>query len=152
TIRGTFPLAPSRRVLIESELVFDLPDIAAKFGQASQAEQDAFLLAFRFGGRSEHALARRHVADHAGAGTDDGLVLDVDVIGHADLAGQNDVVAGAARTGDADLADKQVVLADLTVVADLHEVIDLGARADARGLEGAAVDGRAGANFHIVAN
>ena len=36
--------------------------------------------------------------------------------------------------------------------ADLHEVVDLGAVADARGLKGAAVDGRAGADLDVVAD
>ena len=36
--------------------------------------------------------------------------------------------------------------------ADLHQVVDLGALADARGLEGAAVDGGAGADLDVVAD
>ena len=47
---------------------------------------------------------------------------------------------------------KQVVPADLAVVADLHQVVDLGPRADARRLEGAAVDRRAGADLDVVAD
>ena len=88
----------------------------------------------------------------AGLGADHGPVADVDVIDDADLAGHHDVIAGAARAGDAHLADEQVVLADLAVVADLHQVVDLGAGADARRLEGAAVDGGAGADLDVVAD
>ena len=42
--------------------------------------------------------------------------------------------------------------ADLAVVADLHQVVDLGARADARRLEGAAINRRAGADLDVVAD
>src|SRR5208337_1809430 len=38
----------------------------------------------------------------------------------------------------------------LDVVADVHEVVDLGAAADAGFVESAAVDGGVGADFHIV--
>ena len=40
----------------------------------------------------------------------------------------------------------------LAVVGDLHQVVDLGAGADARGLEGAAIDRGAGADLDVVAD
>src|SRR6185436_13396293 len=51
---------------------------------------------------------------------------------------------------DADLADEQVVLSNFAVVADLDEIVDLRSGADASGFEGAAVDGGAGADLHVV--
>ena len=40
----------------------------------------------------------------------------------------------------------------MAIVGDQHLVVDLGPGADARGLEGAAVDGGAGADFNVVAD
>ena len=54
------------------------------------------------------------------------------------------------RAGNAHLADEQIVFADLTVVPDLHQVVDFCPRANARSHEGSAVDGGAGANFDVV--
>ena len=99
-------------------------------GSLSRRHEDALLFALRRGWGAEHALAGGHVLGHAGLGADDGPVADVDVIDDADLAGDHDVIARAARAGDAHLADEQVVPADPAVVADLHEVVDLGAFAD----------------------
>src|SRR5262249_16769256 len=57
---------------------------------------------------------------------------------------------GAARAGDAHLADQEVVRADPAIVANHHQVVDLGALANARRLERAAVDRRAGTNLDII--
>src|SRR5262249_56337208 len=104
------------------------------------------------GGAAEGSLAVGDVRRDAGFGADDGAGADVDVVGDADLAGHHDVVAGRRGAGDADLAGENVVLADLAVVGHLDEVVDLGAAADARGLEGAAVHGGAGADLDVVAD
>ena len=45
---------------------------------------------------------------------------------------------------------KQVVPADLVVVADHDQVVDLGPLADPRGLEGGAVDRAVGADLDVV--
>src|SRR5207245_879760 len=60
--------------------------------------------------------------------------------------------AGGRRAGDANLADQQVVRTDAAVVGDHHKVVDLRPQADARGLEGAAVDGGAGADLDVIAD
>src|SRR5262249_20656193 len=138
-------------MLLQSEVPFDALEVAAHFRQLFQRHEDALLFALRRGRAAEHALALRHVARHAGLGADDGPRADVDVVRDADLAGTHHVIARAAGAGDAHLADEQVVLADLAVVADLHEVVDLGAGADARGLERAAVNRRAGPDLGVIA-
>src|SRR5438093_3598192 len=76
----------------------------------------------------------------------------MDVIGNADLTGDDHIISRSARAGNPHLADEEIVPADLAVVADLNQVVDLGTGADACGLEGAAVDGRAGADLDIVAD
>ena len=48
------------------------------------------------------------------------------------------------------LAGEDVVPADSAVVPDHHQVVDLGPFADPRRAEGAAVDGRAGADLDVV--
>src|SRR5262249_45576682 len=98
------------------------------------------------------ALTGRDVFGHAGLGADHRAAADVYVIGDAHLARKNHMIAGAAGAGNPHLADEEVVATDLAVVADLHQVIDLGPRADARGLEGAAVDGGASADLDVVAD
>src|SRR6266478_2213906 len=70
----------------------------------------------------------------------------------ADLTRDHDVIARGAGAGNPHLTDQQVVSTDLAVVADLHEIVDLSAFANDRGLEGAAVDGGAGADFHVIAD
>src|SRR5579875_687871 len=142
----------SRRASIQSQSLLHLPDIAAQLRQFGQTEQDAFFFAFGAGGRAQHAFAGRHVAVHAGTGADDGPIVNVDVIGYADLAGNHHVIPSAARASDAHLANKEVVFADLAVVADLYLVIDFGSGTDTCGLESTAIDGGASTDFHIVAD
>src|SRR5258708_2412729 len=74
------------------------------------------------------------------------------MIGHADLPGNNDVVARAARSRDAHLAGNQVMLADSAIMADLHQVVDFGSQPNARRLEGPPIDGRAGPDLDIILN
>src|SRR5216683_5328114 len=76
----------------------------------------------------------------------------MNMVRNADLTRDHDVIARGAGACDSHLTDQQVVSPDLAVVADLHEIIDLGAFANDRGLERAAVDGGAGADFHVIAD
>ena len=71
------------------------------------------------------------------------------MIAHAHLAGHHHVIAGGRAAGDADLRAEHVVPADAAVVGDHHQVVDFRALADDRRAVGAAVDGRAGADFHV---
>src|SRR5579883_1296969 len=79
-------------------------------------------------------------------------VADLGLVLHADLAGHHDVVAGLAAPGDAYLAAKQVVPADLVVVADHDEVVDLRPLADPGRLERRAVDRAIGPDLDVVAD
>ena len=79
-------------------------------------------------------------------------VADLGVVLDPGLAGHDDVVARLAAPGDADLAAEQVVAADLVVVADHDEVVDLRPLADPGGLEGGAVDRAVRADLDVVAD
>ena len=68
------------------------------------------------------------------------LVADLGVVLDPGLAGHDDVVAGLAAPGDPDLPAEQVVAADVVVVADHDEIVDLGPLADPGGLERGSVD------------
>src|SRR5207245_1749219 len=66
------------------------------------------------------------------------------------LAAHNDAGAQRNRARYARLAGHHAMGAELRVVADLDEVVDLAAAADAGGGKFGAVDTDAGADFHIV--
>ena len=68
----------------------------------------------------------------------------------ADLPGEDHTAPDPARARDADLGDDDRVLADLDVVRDLHEVVDLGAAPHDRVAEHRAIDRRVGADLHVV--
>ena len=66
------------------------------------------------------------------------------------LAGQGDVVADRGAAGYPHLGDNHAVAPDLAVVGDLHQVVELGALLYQGRLQGGPVDGRIGADLHIV--
>ena len=72
------------------------------------------------------------------------------MIGDSDLPRAHDVIAGRHRTGQSHLGDEQVVAADLAVVSDHHQVIELRPLADHRFVDHRAVDRRAGADLDVV--
>ena len=72
------------------------------------------------------------------------------VVADADLAGQNSALADRARAGDAGERDQDRVFADVAVVADVDEVVEFCAAADASFRQCAAVDGAVGADLHVV--
>ena len=77
------------------------------------------------------------------------MVTERDMIGESDLAGEHHIVACAARTSDAGLAANQIVTTDVTIMSDLHQVIDLGSGTDSRDSIRAAVDRDVGTNVDI---
>ncbi len=113
-------------------------------------EQNALGFAIGLGRRAEPFIVRRDVVHDARLRGDLYAVADLQVAGDADLPTELRVVADLGAAGDADLRDDDTVLADLDVVADLHEVIDLGTPADGRRAEGATIDGDIGAQLNVV--
>ena len=72
------------------------------------------------------------------------------VAGDAHLPRQHDVVLDRRAAGDADLRGQQRPAPDRDAVRDLHEVVDLRARADARLADRGPIDRRVGADLHVV--
>ena len=70
--------------------------------------------------------------------------------GDARLSRQKHPIADAAAAGHADLAAEDAALADLRVVADLHQVVDLRSATDRGGVEGGPIHRRVGADLHVV--
>src|SRR4030095_2198745 len=60
------------------------------------------------------------------------------------------VIVDVSTAGDADLGGQQHVAADGDTVANLHEIVDLRARLDARFADRRTIDRRVRAQFHIV--
>src|SRR5438128_11521815 len=118
--------------------------------QLALEDEDALGLHQRARRRAEHLRAGRDVTREAGLRGDDGAVADREVVGDAHLPGEHDAPADPARPGDSHLGHDDRVLADLDVVTDLHEVIDLGSAADDRLSQGGAVDRRVGADLDVV--
>src|SRR5207237_452181 len=137
---------------IGPEVLLKPLDVAADLRQLFQGHEDALLFPLRRGRRTEHALAYRYFLGDPRLPSDDGPFSDSDMVDDTGLSGNDDVIAGTAGAGDAHLAHEQVVLADLAVMGDHHEIIDLGPLADARGLEGAAVNGCAGTDLDVGAD
>ena len=100
--------------------------------------------------RPEHAAALADVLVNTGPGPDEGIGSDPQVSGDSRL-GHHDTSAldhGAAR--DPGLRDDHHVLADLTVVSDVHEVVDLRAPADPGVTQRSPVDRGVGPDVHVV--
>jgi hypothetical protein len=72
------------------------------------------------------------------------------VIGDCDLSGDHCSGADAAAAGDAGLGDHDHVLAELGVVRDLNQVVDLGAAANARNPDSGSIDTAIAADVAIV--
>ena len=66
------------------------------------------------------------------------------------LPAERDKIVDHAGARNAGLRDHHAMAADHDVMADLHEIVDLGALADHRVAVGAAVDRRPGADLDIV--
>ena len=133
-------------------MLFDPLNVLSDFGDFFESHQDSLLFPFRRCGGAQHAQASRDILGDASLRSDDCSVADMNVIDDSGLAGNHDIVARSARTGDADLAHEKVVAANSTIVADLYQVVDFRAFADPGGLERAAIDGRAGTYLDVVAN
>src|SRR5437868_989764 len=77
-------------------------------------------------------------------------VADFQMAGEAALARDRDVIAKLGGTGNPDLGDEQAMFADLHVVPDLDQVIDLGPLAYHGFAEGGAVDCGASADLDVI--
>src|SRR5260370_821837 len=74
------------------------------------------------------------------------------MIANADLPRDYRAFTYGAGTGDAGQCDQDDVFTDIAVMADVDEVVDLGAAANAGFAESAAVDGGVRTDLHLVFN
>ena len=72
------------------------------------------------------------------------------MVDHAGLPPHHDVVLDDRAAGDADLRRHQHATADGDAVRDVHEVVDLRARADPRLADRRPIDRRVRADLHVV--
>src|SRR5690349_6823179 len=79
-----------------------------------------------------------------------GAGSNLDVSGGTRLAAHDDKVTQLGRPCDADLANDHAMSSDDDVVPDLHQIINFGALADDRVVQGAPVDGRIGPDLDVV--
>src|SRR5262249_53907695 len=79
-------------------------------------------------------------------------VGNLDVSIDTNACGENDVIADLRAARDARLRDYDAVFANVHVVRDLHQIIDLGAAANPRSVKARPVDCDARADLHVVAD
>src|SRR6266550_3963756 len=101
---------------------------------------------------ARHRGARLDVPDDAALHGDAGAPPDRHVVGEPRLAGEEDIILDMRAPRDPRLARDKAARADPTVVPDLHEVVDLGSRADDGVVNAAPVYCRIGSDLHIVAD
>src|SRR5829696_154009 len=106
----------------------------------------------RLGRRAAVAPARRDVAIDIACRRDLRAFSDRDMVVDCDAATQDHHIFQRRAPGKSRLRHNNAMTADAHIVADLHQIVDLGALADYGVADRAAVDGRAGADFHIVLN
>src|SRR5260370_7902759 len=70
--------------------------------------------------------------------------------GHADLTGEDHVLADLGRTRESDLRAQHGVFSGAAIVTDVREVIELGIAANARLAQAGPVDTAVGLDLHIV--
>src|SRR5436305_14195881 len=74
------------------------------------------------------------------------MVADANLSAHHNAAFDDRATGNAGERGD------DHILANLYVVRDVHQVINLDSASDHRGIERAAVNGNVSANFNVIAN
>ncbi len=78
--------------------------------------------------------------------------FDAGVLSEANLAAEHNIFLDDDAAGKTGLRGDHDILSDLAVVADVDQVVDLGAASDARDFKGAAVNGRVRANLDVIAD
>src|SRR5215468_9288285 len=124
--------------------------LADEVGQHRLGGPDPAHLQGRPARRPAPDLPGWHGVRHTRLGRQDRALADHHVVGDTDLAGQDGPVADPARSRDPDLRDEDHVFADLGVVPDLHEVVDLAAPPDDGIAECCAVDRGVRADLDVV--
>ena len=98
--------------------------------------------------RTEHAFG--HVGNDAGARRIGGVPPDSDMPHRADLPAKRDVVPHDRGAGDACLRHRKAVRAQLAVMADMDEIVDLRAMSDDGRPHRRTVNAHMGADLHVI--
>ena len=83
-------------------------------------------------------------------GAGDHPITDNDTIAHTNLAGENDPVPDLGSAGDPNLSREGAAAANGHAVADLHQVVDLGAGPNPGFTDGRTVNGAAAAQLNLI--
>ena len=78
--------------------------------------------------------------------------FDARMFPDAHLATEYDILLDHDAAGKPGLSGDHYVFPDLAVVPDVHQIIDLGAAADACNLQRSTIDGRVGPDLDVVCN
>lgn len=97
-----------------------------------------------------HRLTGGDIAGDACLGGHTHAIADVKMPGQATLPSQDDVVAQLGAAGNAHLSHDQAVGSGAHAVANLHQIVDLGAAANTGLANGGPVDGGVAAHLHAV--
>ncbi len=104
------------------------------------------------GARSETFVGDRFTTKDSGLTAQNYAGTYMHMLADADLAGDDRAIADGTGAGDAGEGDENDVFSDVAVVADMNEVVDFCAAADACFGEGSTVNGGIGANLNVVFN
>src|SRR5579864_2210864 len=125
------------------------------FRQSGEDRQLFQILLDRSGGRSpEHyALSTNYfLTGNPALRSKNGSILDAHVVRDSDLAADDDIILYHCAAGETCLRRDHNVFANIDVVSHMYQVIDFCAAANAGDIERAAIDGRIGANLHVIFN
>ena len=123
--------------------------------QARQRCQLLQIFAQRLRGSSpeNHAFAAQNfVGQDAALAAEHDSRFNARVFADADLAAEHHAILNSNATGEAGLRGNDDIFADLAIVADVDQVIDFRAAANARFVQRAAIDGRIGSDLDIIFN
>jgi len=83
-------------------------------------------------------------------GACDHSITDNDTIAHTNLSGENDAIADLGPASDPNLSRKGATAANGHAVADLHQVVDLGAGSNTGFTDGRTVNGAAATQLNLI--
>src|SRR5271157_5704129 len=115
------------------------PQILAKGARGPTPEDDSF-------------TANRFVGQNATPRSEYGARLNGGMIAETDLSPDNNIIADSGAPRNAGLRGDHNVGSNAGVVADMHQVVKLCARADDSLVQRAAVNGAVGADLDVIAN
>lgn len=101
-------------------------------------------------GRAGVDGALRHIVGNSALRRQHGSIADVKVSRRGGLAGHDATIADDGGSREADLTAKKRILSHFTGMADLNEIIDFCAAANARFAYGSAINGAVGLDFDVI--